>query len=223
MLDMKGVIFDLDGVLIDSEGLHHESYAQVLRRFGVEVSVMEYGREWIHAGRGPEYAVERYRLPLEPNELRREKAVVYHDLLRREVALMPGARSVLERSRGRFRLALATNSNADDTGFVLERFALRAFFDAVVTRGDYERAKPAPDAYLAAAARIGCAGHRCVAVEDSQRGIQAATAAGCRTIAVPHRYTTADDFGAASRVVRGLDDVTVALLEELLASDAEGS
>jgi HAD superfamily hydrolase (TIGR01509 family) len=220
---MNGVIFDLDGVLIDSEGLHHQSYAQVLRRFGVEISIAEYGREWIHAGRGPEYAVERYRLPLQPNELRREKAAVYHELLRREVTLMPGARAVLERLQGRFRLALATNSNADDTSFVLERFDLPAFFDAVVTRGHYEDAKPAPDAYCVAAERIGCAARRCVAIEDSQRGIRSATAAGCRTIAVPHRYTTADDFGAASRLVGGLDDVTVALLEELLASDAEGS
>jgi HAD superfamily hydrolase (TIGR01509 family) len=220
---VNGVIFDLDGVLIDSEGLHFESYTQVLRRFGVEISAAEYGREWIHAGRGPEYAVERYGLPLRPDELRRMKAAVYHDLLRREVVLMSGARTILDRLRGRFRLALATNSNAADAGFVLEHFGLLAFFDAVVTRGHYEDAKPAPDAYLAAAARISCRPGRCVAIEDSQRGVLSAAAAGCRTIAIPHSFTTADDFGAATRVVGGLDDVTVALLEELLARDAEGS
>jgi HAD superfamily hydrolase (TIGR01509 family) len=220
---VNGVIFDLDGVLIDSEGLHFEAYAQVLRRFGVEISAAEYGREWTHTGRGPEYAVRQYRLPLQPDELRRLKAPVYHDLLRRDVVLMPGARAVLERLRGSFGLALATNSNAEDTAFVLDRFALLPFFDAVVTRAHYDEAKPAPDAYLAAAERIGCAPGRCVAVEDSQRGILSATAAGCRTIAIPHSFTTADDFTAASRVVGGLDDVTVALLEGLLASDAEGS
>jgi HAD superfamily hydrolase (TIGR01509 family) len=220
---VNGVIFDLDGVLIDSEGLHHASYVQVLRRFGVQISRQEYGREWIHAGRGPEYAVERYGLSVEPDELRRLKASVYHDLLRSEVALMPGAREVLERLGGRFRLALATNSNAADVGFVLERFAMQDVFDAVVTRAHYMSAKPAPDAYLAAATLIACRPDRCVAIEDSQRGVFSAAAAGCRTIAIPHAFTTADDLGAANRVVAGLDDVTVALLEELLASDAEGS
>lgn len=220
---MNGVIFDLDGVLIDSEGLHYEAYARVLRHYDVTISLAEYGREWIHTGRGPEYAVGHYGLPIGPTALRQQKAAIYHDLLRSEVQLMPGVKAVLARLGACFRLAVATNSNAADTEFVLDRFGILARFDAVVTRGQYEDAKPAPDAYLAAAARLACRPVQCAAVEDSQRGVLSASTAGCRTIAIPHSFTSADDFGGASRVVASLDDVTVALLEELLASDAEGS
>ena len=74
-----GVIFDLDGVIVDSEPLQHQAYNLVLERFGIRVERDEYGREWIAAGRGPEYAVRTYALPVTADELRRLKDPVYHD------------------------------------------------------------------------------------------------------------------------------------------------
>jgi HAD superfamily hydrolase (TIGR01509 family) len=221
--EVDGVLFDLDGVLIDSEGLHYRAYAEVLRRFGVEIAASEYGPHWVRTGRGPEYAVERYGLAVTPDELRRLKAPIYRALLRREVQLMPGARGALERLCGRFRIALATNSSAEDTDFVVARFDLADAFDALVTREQYRDAKPAPDAYATAASRLGCRPERCVAVEDAERGVESATRAGCRAVAVPNAFTAADDFGRADRIVGSLDDVTVALLEEVLLEDREGS
>ena len=82
------VIFDLDGVLIDSEGLQYQAYAQVLGRFGVTVTRAEYAAQWIGAGRGPEYAVAAYALPLAPDELRALKAPVYRALLHDNLQLM---------------------------------------------------------------------------------------------------------------------------------------
>ena len=216
-----GIIFDMDGVLIDSEELHFKAYTQVLARLGANVSREEYAREWIAAGRGPEYAVKAYSLPLSPEELRALKGPVYHEILKAEACLMPGVIEALSRLRPRYPLALATNSNRADVGFVMERFQLQRFFKAVVTRECYALAKPEPDAFLAAAAALELPPSSCLVVEDSQRGIVAAHRAGAKCVAVPHAFTRDSDFSLAERVIADLDELTVELVEELLG-DAEG-
>jgi HAD superfamily hydrolase (TIGR01509 family) len=213
----SAVIFDLDGVLIDSEALQYKAYGQVLARFGVSVSVEEYATHWIAAGRGPEYAVATYGLPVQPDALRALKDPVYHEILRQEVTMMPGAVDVLARLQPRFPIALATNSNRQDTGFVLEHFDLRRFFTAVVSREDYALAKPHPDAFVTAAQRLGQAARACLIVEDAYKGIVAASRAGSVVVAVPNRFTRDNDFSLATRVLRGLDELTVQLVERLLA------
>jgi HAD superfamily hydrolase (TIGR01509 family) len=214
--ESAGVIFDLDGVLIDSEGLQFRAYSIVMARYGVTVSREEYGREWIAAGRGPEYAVRRYQLPVGPDELRDLKNPVYQEILHTSVRLMPGAREALVRLAGRFPLALATNSRLDDVSFVLERFELRHHFTAVVTREDYYGAKPEPDAFLIAAASLGRAPARCVVIEDAHKGVLAAHRCGARCIAVPHDFTADNDFSLASVVVSSLDEVTPELIAALV-------
>lgn len=211
-----GIIFDFDGVIVDSEPLQHRSYNTVLEQFGVRVDEEEYGREWIAAGRGPEYAVRTYALPVTPEELRRLKDPVYHALLREAAVLVAGASAALARLSRAFPLALATNSSQADTGLILDRFDLRRFFAAVVTREQYRDPKPAPDAFRTAAARLQLAPDRCVVIEDAYKGVVAATDAGCTCIALAHGYTANNDFSRASKVIGSLDEVTVELVETLL-------
>ncbi|MFQ5664941.1 MAG: HAD family hydrolase [Candidatus Binatia bacterium] len=211
------VVFDLDGVLIDSEQLQYSAYSTVLARFGVTVSVQEYAAHWIAAGHGPEYAVERYTLSLDPDELRALKDPVYHDLLRRHVHLMPGVMDALTRLSARFPLAIATNSNQRDVSFVLDHLAVRRFFTAVVTREDYEHAKPAPDAFVAAATRLGVPPGGCLVVEDAHKGVVAAHRAGASVAAVPNAFTRDNDFSLASIVLRNLDELTVQVVDGVLA------
>jgi HAD superfamily hydrolase (TIGR01509 family) len=214
-VDDVGVIFDFDGVIADSEPLQYAAYSRVLRDFGVSVTREEYGREWIATGRGSEYAVKRFNLPLTPDEVKRRKNPIYHELLRAEVKLMPGAPEALQRLAPRFPIALATNSSEADACFVLDRFDLRGYFSALITREHYREAKPAPDAFLAAAAALGRDPRRCVVIEDAYKGIVAAAHAGCATIAVPNSFTEDNDFSLADRIVGSLDEVTVPLIEVL--------
>ncbi len=211
-----GVIFDLDGVLIDSEDLQFRAYTEVLARFGVAVTREEYAEEWIAKGCGPEYAVAAFKLPLAPAELRALKNPVYHRILQQSVTLMPGARAALARLAAHYPLALATNSNETDTAFVLDRFALRSFFTAVITRGKYERPKPAPDAFLTAAATLGLPPARCLVIEDAHKGVVAAHRAGARCVAIPHAFTAANDFSLATRLLHCLDELTVELVREMV-------
>ena len=78
---MSAIIFDLDGVLIDSEGLQYQAYVRVLRDLGVTITVEEYAQHWIAAGQGPEYAVRTYGLPVDAPGLRALKNPVYHEIL----------------------------------------------------------------------------------------------------------------------------------------------
>lgn len=216
MAPHAGVLFDLDGVIIDSEKLQYRAYQQVLAPFGVQVTPEEYGREWIGGGRGAEYVVATYGLSIEPDELRRRRTEIYFDVLRRECALMQGVVAALERLSPHYPLAVATNSDQRDTSFILDHLGVRPFFTAVVTREMYDRAKPAPDAFLTAAERIGVPARQCAVIEDAYRGVVAAAEAGCVCVAIPHDFTRTNDFGRATIIVNSLDEVTVELIDGLL-------
>ena len=213
---MAGVVFDLDGVLIDSEGLWHRATNEVLAEWGINVSAEEYGRDWIGTAKGPEFGVAKYRLPIDAAEFRRRRKPIVTDLVTREAQLMPGVVPALVRLSARWPIAVATNSAAAAVEPVLERLGVRHYFRELVTRERYLNAKPAPDAYLAAAQAIGVPPKRCVAIEDSPRGLESAHRAGLRPIAVPNDFTRCLDFSLAVRVVASLDDVTTSLVGELV-------
>lgn len=210
------VIFDFDGVIVDSENLQYRAYSAILAELGIEVTREEYGREWIAAGLGPEYAVAKYGLTVAAQELRARKGPVYHELLRHEAQLMPGVASVLAALAHIYPLALATNSGLADTAFVLDHFALREHFKAVITRENYSERKPAPDAFLTAAAALDRSPAQCVVVEDAHKGVVAAYRAGCPCVAVPHEFTRDNDFRLAAAVVESLEDLTPALIDSLV-------
>jgi HAD superfamily hydrolase (TIGR01509 family) len=212
---IRAVLFDLDGVLADTERLQWTAYRRVLLELGVDVGVEEYRREWIATGLGPEYACRTYRLPIDPDELRARKARAYRLLLDGEVLPRPGAAAVLARLRPSHRLALVTNSVREEVTLILGRFGLGTAFDAIVAREDYVQAKPSPDGYLAAAARLGLPPSECVVVEDTARGVRAGVAAGMRVIAVPNELTYDNDFTGCRRRVEHLDALTAELLGEL--------
>ncbi len=210
------VIFDLDGVLIDSEELQFRAYAEVLAALGVRIEKGEYAREWIAQGGGPEYAVRTYGLDVDPQDLRQRKQPIYHRLLESEARLMPGVEAALERLGATFPLGLATNSSRADLEVVLARFDIARFFQARITRECYQRAKPAPDAFRAAAAELLVEAGRCLVVEDTYRGLLAAHRAGCRCVVIPHELTRDNDFGLAAAVLGNLEELTEALVHRLV-------
>lgn len=216
---MTGVIFDLDGVLVDSEELWFRAYSQVLAEFGVVIPRDVYAREWVSLGRGPEYAVAAWpRITITPDEMRRRRLPIVQKLVVEEAALMPGARDALERLSARFPLALATNSSARIVVPLFAKHDLARFFAGrLVTQECYARAKPEPDAFLAAAAALGLPPERCVVIEDAAKGVTAAHRAGARCIAVPNEWTKDNDFATADRVVASLAEVTPELVETVVA------
>ncbi len=181
------VIFDLDGVILDSEPLHVEATNQVLRRFGKHLSVQENAQFMGLADR--EYwqaLLVHFGLKgIDPAPLVAEKARAYSELVQtRPLSPFPGVREFLEwlRARG-CRLAIASSSRRQDIETILSRLEIRPFFAVVVSGEEVPRSKPHPNIFLEAARRLGCPVQACVVIEDSLNGIRAAQRAGMRVVA----------------------------------------
>lgn len=211
------VIFDLDGLLSDTETLHMRAYQEALSRHGVVVSDEDYARHWIRDGLGIVQYVDRERLDLDPVAMRRFKAVVYDRLLGTSLQPMPGAIELVQQLCGRVRLALASSSYRANVEYVLRALGVEGYFDAVVAGEDVEHLKPAPDSFLRAAERLGAPASACLVLEDAEKGIVAAARAGMRSIAVPNRYTRDNDFSQATWIVASLQEAGE-IIETLLVT-----
>jgi HAD superfamily hydrolase (TIGR01509 family) len=180
---LEAVIFDLDGVLVDSEPVHWRASQRLFAPH--ELPEAEYAR-FIGVAVEPYmlWARERFALD-EPVELLAERyaAAVTTELEAGGLIALDGARALIEAARARgLRVALASQSIAVWVGATLRATGLDGLFDAVVTGDEVERGKPAPDVYLLAAERLGVAPARCLAIEDSPAGVQSAAAAGMRVV-----------------------------------------
>ena len=206
MTAIAAVVFDMDGVLVDSE----ERWDRARRDL-----VAETGRTWrddaTHAMMGmssPEwsaYVRDELGVPLPAPEI--NSRVVAHLLAGYEAGLplIPGAVEAVRRVAALGRpLGLASSSNREVIDLVLERAGLAALFSATVSSEEVARGKPSPDVYLEALRRLGVAPEAATAVEDSSNGMRAAAAAGMRVVAIPHpAFPPAPDALALAHVVLG--------------------
>lgn len=201
---ISALLFDLDGLLADTESLQMRAYQAALLENGLVLSDDDYAEHWIRAGRNLSgYLGERQQVfPL--TVLRKRKAELYHALLERSLCEMPGASQALKRLHGTMPLALASSANTAAVTFVLERLGFTAYFSAVVSAGDVRALKPEPDLFLLAAKQLGVPPQDCVVIEDAEKGILAAHRAGMRSIAIPNRHTARNDFSLATCVLDSL-------------------
>jgi HAD superfamily hydrolase (TIGR01509 family) len=205
---IEAVIFDMDGVLVDSEPLHQESTRQVLAECGVVDCVDDpafVGRTDVEI-----FTIfrARHRLDPDPATLSRRFSAVACAILREHARPLPGVPDVLHALRAAgYRLALASSSTPEVIAATLEALGIRALFEHVVSAADSGRGKPAPDVFLEAAKRLGVAPSACLVIEDSRNGILAAQAAGMRRIAIPCPTTRAHDFTEADCVLGSLREL----------------
>lgn len=209
------VIFDLDGLLADTERLHRAAYQAVFAELGFEMPDEMYEDHWIRCGRGIDAFVLEHNLSIDPQLIRRRKAHRYEKLVRAGVETMPGARELLCSLRGKKPMGLATSSYKKDAHIVLGELALADFFCCMVTKNDVERIKPHPDLFLSVADKMKTPPEHCLVIEDAEKGVVAAAAAGMKCIAVPNKHTMTNDFSKATIVVSSLEEITCELIDQL--------
>jgi HAD superfamily hydrolase (TIGR01509 family) len=212
------VIFDLDGLLADTERLHCQAYQDALLRHGATLTESEYAEHWVRAGRGIGDWVSNRGLTLDPFALRAYKSERYLQLLAVSLQPMAGALALLERLHGKKTLALASSSYRDAVDAVLQGLDIAHYFTAIVSGLDVVRVKPAPDIFLAAARAVGAEPPACVVLEDAEKGVLAAHEAGMACIAIPNEHTRSHDFSKATRICASLNEITLQLIEELTPS-----
>jgi len=207
----RAVIFDLDGVLADSEPWWNEIDKKLLGEYGVA-----YRGEYHQDVLGVSYriAVEFYKkafdLSAPTDELMRRRGEIAAEFFANRVGLFPSTKATLEELRQmNLRLAVATSSVSASARPFLDRHQLTAFFDVIVTGDEVERGKPHPDIYLGAAEKLGVTPDACLVIEDALSGIAAAKAAGMRVAAMPDtRFVDAREYEEeADYLLRDLSEI----------------
>ena len=186
---LRAVIFDLDGVLADSEPWWNKIDAKLLAEYGVDYHG-EYHREVL--GVSYRLAVEFYKtkfgISVPTEELVKRRGEIATEFFANRVGLFPNAKRVLEELRQmKLKLAVATSSVGASARPFLDRHWIAQFFDVIITGDEIERGKPEPDIYMCAAEKLGVVADDCLVIEDSLSGIAAAKAAHMRVAAIPDR------------------------------------
>lgn len=211
MID-KAIFWDNDGVLVDSEHLYFEATKRALATVGVVPTMEEFARISLQQGRSMLQLAEAAGTPHETiTSLRESRDRLYGELLRRDVQPRDGVRACLASVHGRAVNGVVTASQKVHFDIIHRKTDFLRYFDFVLTRDDFRRSKPHPEPYLAALRKTQLPPDRCIVVEDSERGVASAVAAGLRCIAFPSSLTVGGDFRAADRVVATAEELRAAL------------
>lgn len=210
---VETILWDNDGVLVDTERLYFQATGQVLKKAGVELTLEQYKDVSLHQGQSLfSLVVERGLMAEQVAALRLGRDEIYTGLLRSEPLLFPGVLETLRELHKKYRMAIVTSSRRVHFDVMHEKTEIRELFEFVLAREDYGQSKPNPEPYMAALQRLGMAPEKCVAIEDTERGLTAARAAGLRCVVVPHEFTRECRFEGATAVIESASE-----LPELLA------
>lgn len=199
-MPLQAIIFDMDGLLTDTEPLHMQAYVEVVNRHGLPLKEDQYAEHWIVKGLGITEYLEKLGSDLRPEDLRAEKAVIYEALVAAKLRPMPGAVDLVERFYGRLPLAVGSSNWRANVLAALDGTGLLKYMEAVIAKEDVARGKPAPDIFLAAAKALNVAPENCVVLEDAAKGVIAAERAGMPALAIPTKWTKDNDFSSAVAV-----------------------
>jgi HAD superfamily hydrolase (TIGR01509 family) len=212
------VIFDMDGVLVDSEPLTIRAYLQAAAEHGLPMDEGEFIQHFVIEGTLIRSFFEaQAKGTADWEDFFQRKTEIYRELVRDELKLMPGAVALLTELRAHnIPLALATSAARVTIQLVLTRFNLASYFENIVSLEDVTRPKPDPEPFLKAAALLDTPPHRCVVIEDAAKGVVAARAAGMKCVVVPTALTRPNGLVGADLVLRSLEELTTRRLAALV-------
>jgi HAD superfamily hydrolase (TIGR01509 family) len=216
----QGIVFDFDGVIVNTEPLHLQASRDALARRGIELSDEEYYDRYVgydDVGMFTQLAIDR-GLPWCSDDLQEmlaAKALRFEELESAGAALVAGAGECVRRMADLSPLAIASGARPEEIERTLARLHLRSYFRTIVASGDTPSSKPAPDPYVEAAARLRAQPSRTVAIEDTAAGLASAKAAGLRCIGITTTFS-ASKLSLADVIVHSLDEITAALVASLV-------
>ncbi|WP_020207538.1 HAD family hydrolase [Gilvimarinus chinensis] len=217
---IKGVIFDHDGTLVDSERKHYGLWAELLKTYGVDFPEQEYKEflSGVPTQQNAEYLVNAYSLPVTPNELFQQRDHATQQVLGRQACpLIAGAEALVQWvvTQG-LQTAIATGAPYSEVKPTLIQHGFERYFSIVASRDNVTHAKPAPDVYQYALDQLGLKANECIAIEDSPTGLKSALACGLECIIVQNDYSLGHDFSRATAVFNTMNDARLWLEQRIL-------
>lgn len=197
---VKGVVFDMDGLMVDSEPLHYVAYKHVLKRYGVDFTE-DMNAHWIGVSEanGSQEMVERFHLPIDAQALLNEKDVECDFLTPTMLKPQEGVQELITKLyRDHVLLGIASGSTRKTIDSVMSFLGVNKMISAIGSSEDVKQGKPSPNIYLFVAKKLGVPPSECVALEDAPKGVESAIAAGMNCIAVPSAETKSMDFSKAT-------------------------
>ena len=213
------LLWDHDGVLVDTELLYFQATREVMATAGATLTEALYRQHFLVESSGAWHLVAaRGADAVEIARLKALRDARYAELLATGGRVLPGVREMLTALAPRFRMAIVTSSARAHFDVIHRESGIPSLFSFVLAREDYAESKPHPEPYLAAVARFGVRPEECLVIEDSRRGLLSAKAAGLRCWVVPSLLTAASPFDEAQRRFSSLAELSAALTSEALSS-----
>lgn len=218
-MKLKGILFDHDGTLIDSEVTHFQLWQKVLERYSVELAEQDY--KDFHSGtptpKNAEILVKKYSLSVSPQQLAQQKETATHEFLNKQTfPLMPDSRATIEHfHRLGLKLGIVTGAGRFGVSSTLKGYQLESYFDVITTGEDVKKSKPDPAVYLLALKKLGLQASECIAIEDTENGIKSAISAGLSCLAVRNDYSSSHDLSAATKIFNSMGEARAWIIKDI--------
>ena len=209
MENIKAILFDFDGVIVDSEPLHFEAHKKALVDFGVDLTFDDYMDFGVSKGDNNLYekVAQKYGVKIDKEVISKTKKQIYREIFDEKAELIPGILESLEKFSEKYDLAIVSSGVKSSIEYAIDKFNIGKYFKFVITGDDVERVKPFPDVYLKAIELLGHKKEDCVAIEDSETGLEAAKNAGIKCIAISNEFTRNQDFSRADMLLSSTKDL----------------
>ncbi len=205
---IKAIFWDNDGVLVDTEKLYYRANKEIFSKIGITLTVEMYIENFLKRSYGTWHlALEKGLNENEINELRKERNMLYSELIKTEMRVIDGVEETLGELYGKFLMGIVTSSRRDHFEIIHSRTNLLRYFDFTLTSDDFRFPKPDPEPYLKALEKSGLKCEECIVVEDSQRGLTAALKAGIKCYIIPTELTKKSDFKGAEKILSSVSDL----------------
>ncbi|KAB7882985.1 HAD family hydrolase [Poseidonibacter ostreae] len=203
----KYILFDNDGVLVETEPLYFEANVKALKELDVELSFDRYMKIMARGGTAWELALEAGITKETIDKKRFQRDIYYQELIKTRDIEIPNVKEILKELSKKYKMAIITTSRREDFELIHKNRGIVDFMDFVLCVEDYPKAKPYPDPYLAGLAKFKALNNEAIVIEDSQRGLSSAVNAKIDCVIVKNEFTLTHDFSKASFRINKLEEL----------------
>ncbi|MGD8779176.1 MAG: HAD family phosphatase [Ignavibacteria bacterium] len=205
---IKAIFFDNDGILVDTEKLYFQSNKIILKEFGIELTTGLYIENYLKRSKGTWHFLKKLGVSDEDIiKLRDKRNNIYNELLKHNSIKIEGVEETLQYLYGKYKLVIVTSSRRDHFETIHSNTGLLKYFDFTLTSDECPVTKPDPLPYLTALKQSGFKKEECIIVEDSERGLKSAIAAGIKCYVIPTELTKNSDFTGAGEILNYITEI----------------